>query len=186
MTRKTRQDGIRTPADLKLRCVVDPDTACWHWKAARDVNNRPSFWFPPIKAVASIGVACAWWKTGKRPEKGSAWHAVCNTPDCANPAHRRCGDRSTQMLALKIVRSPLVRARQAQGKRLHSKLTDADVAAIRGSTMTLQQIMDRYGICRSYACQLRRGVKRATLVAPQSSVFAIGAAMNSLNLKVAA
>lgn len=181
-----RSDGIRTPADLKLRCIVDPDTACWHWRGARDLNNRPSFWFPPLRAVASIGVACSFWKTGARPAKGAMWHSFCNTTDCANPAHRRAGNRSTQMLSLKMVRSPLVRARQAAGKRKVSKLTDADVAAIYGSSMTLQQIMDRYGVCRSYACQLRKGTKRKSTAAPQSSIFSIGVAMNALKLRVAA
>ena len=172
MKRGIRSDGIRTAADLMLRCTVDEQTKCWHWKGARDSSGRPSVWLPAIRAVGSIGVACAVFATGNRPERGTAWHAICATPHCANPAHRTCGTRSSQMLALKMTRTPLQVARVSSGKRAKSKLTQADVHSIRAGSMTLKQIAAQHGISIGYACEVRSGKRRADLAAPASSVFA--------------
>lgn len=172
MKRGIRSDGIRTAADLMLRCTVDEQTKCWHWKGALDGEGRPSMWLPAISGVGSIGVACALFATGKRPERGTAWHAVCTTPQCANPAHRVCGTRSSQMQALKLARTPLQIARITQAKRAVAKLSQEDVRAIRAGSLTLKQISEQYRIGIGYACEVRSGKRRAELAAPSASVFA--------------
>lgn len=156
--------GINSPADMAKRCVVHR-TGCWTWQGAKDVNGRPSFWFPPLQARVSLGVAACWWATGRRPEKGEAWHVVCTTTDCANPAHRTCGNRSSQMLAARLERTLEQRLRQAAGRRKVGKLTDADVAAIQESTETLQVLAERHGISPGYACSVRSGKRRAFAIA---------------------
>lgn len=167
-----RKDGIRTPADLKLRCIVDPLTGCWDWRGARDGNGRPSLWLPAIGSRVSLGVACAVFATGKRPERGTAWHTTCGSSACANPAHRICGTRSSQMLSLKLVRTPLQRAKVSASKRATAKLSEADVQDIRSCDLTLDQIAAKFDICVGYACEVRSGKRRLDLAAPASSVFA--------------
>ena len=164
--------GIRAAADLMLRCKVDVDTSCWEWHGARDARGRPSTWCPGLQATVSLGVLAAYLRTGQRPAKGTAWHCLCKTPDCANPAHRTAGTRSSQMLALRMRRTPAQRAKVAAGRRLVGKLTEADVAVIRDGGLLLREIVARYGISTSYACEVRSGKRRADLAAPGSSVFA--------------
>jgi len=164
--------GVRSQADLMQRCVVDEHTECWRWKFGRDGGGRPNMWIPAIRAVGTIGVACAVFATGKRPEPGTAWHPTCGTSNCANPEHRICGTRKSQMRALKMVRTPLQIARITRGKRAASKLSQDDVLAIRRSQLTLKQIAQQYGINAGYACQVRNGTRRGELAAPGSSVFA--------------
>ena len=175
----TRSDGIRTPEDLKLRCRVDEHTDCWHWPGGTDGNGRPSFRFPPLGGITvSAGMAAAFWRTGERPKKGTAWHAMCGSGDCVNPAHRRCGTRKTQMRALRLVKLPLDRAKISAARLKNSPLSAADVAEIREKGLTVQEIVDRWGISRGYASSVRTGRARHTTVAPQSSVFAMGAALH--------
>jgi hypothetical protein len=176
-----RADGIRTQDDLQLRCVVDPDTLCWHWRGATDSNGRPSFRFPPLGgAIVSAGVAAAYWRTGERPKRGTAWHTICRAGDCVNPQHRRCGTRKSQMLALRLKKSPLSKARISAGRLKKSRITESDIAEIRAKSLTVQEIVDRWGISRGYASNIRTGRARHTKVAPQSSVFTMGAALHSV------
>ena len=171
-SKSRRNNGIRTAADLMDRCKVDSDTACWHWHGARDAHGRPSMWCPALSSTVSLGVLSALLRTGHRPAKGTAWHCQCTTRDCANPAHRTPGTRSSQMLALRMQRTPAQRAKVAAGKRKGGKLTDADVEAIRNGGLLLREIVARYGISTGYACEVRSGKRRADLAAPGSSVFA--------------
>lgn len=170
--------GIRYPYDLRQRCKVDRETGCWRWNGACDSNGRPSFWFAPLQQRVSIGIVACWWATGARPAKGQAWHVCCSTPNCANPKHRVAGDRSSQMLAAGIKRSSLTRARITVGRRRHCKLSEADVHEIRTGGMTLDQIVDRFGISMGYASEVRAGKRRKKPVVLGSSVFAVGQAAN--------
>ena len=164
--------GVRTITDLQDRCIVDDITGCWLWRAARDSNGTPSLQYPPLGRVVSLGVAIGHLLTGQPAERGVVWHRNCETRQCANPAHRVAGTRSTQMLSAGIKRGPQARARIIAGKRRAAKLSEADADEIRGSAMTLAEIVQRYGITRSYACEVRSGKRRAPLAAPGSSAFA--------------
>lgn len=159
-----RGPGINTPGDLAARCTVHRN-GCWTWKGAKDANGKPSFWFPPLQARVSLGMAACWWAVGRRPEKGEAWHIRCTTPDCANPEHRVCGNRSSQMLAARLERTLEQRLRQAAGRRKAGKLTDADVAAIKASDEPLEVLSARHGISVGYACSVRSGKARAFAIA---------------------
>lgn len=156
MTRFIRTDGIRTPDDLKARCWVDEDTGCWLWRGAVDSHGIPSMWLPALLRRSSLGVAACLFATGAAPLPGQAWHCTCTTRYCANPAHRTCGTRSSQMLAARMTRTPLQRARISAAKRANGKLTDAQRVEIAGSSDILRVIADRYGISISQAQKMRR------------------------------
>jgi len=164
--------GIRTIADLKDRCHVDEDTGCWHWRGAMQRGRYPSLRVSALGITTTAGVAICFLLTGKRPAKGVAWHSTCRNTDCANPAHREPGTRSTQMTAHAIRRTPLTRALISANRRGGSRLSEDQIAEIEGSAEKLSALCDRYGICMSYASLLRRGMTRAAVAAPGSSVFA--------------
>lgn len=153
--RGMRTDGIRTVEDLMARCWVDPDTGCWHWRFARDSKALPSLRLAPLNRTVSLGVAACYFATGAAPKPGQMWHCTCTTPNCANPEHRRAGDRSSQMRAASLTRTPLQRARISAGKRAASHLTDGQRAEIAGSTEILRVLAERYGVSVSGAQKLR-------------------------------
>lgn len=165
----SRSDGIRTADDLRGRCWVDEETGCWHWRGAVDANGRPSMWVPGLRRRGSLGMLACWLATGAGPRPGQAWHCTCTTSGCANPAHRTCGNRSSQMLALRMTRNPLQRARVSAGKIAKSPLTSEQRQEIVGSTDILRVIAERYGISTSQAHKLRS--TRQPLHSAGSSVF---------------
>lgn len=172
--RGIRTDGLRTVQDLMDRCRVDDETGCWIWSYGRDPNGRPTTWLPEQGRRVSLGVAIGFLKTGLAPEKGVVWHCICTTTNCANPKHRRAGNRSSQMLAAKLTRSPLAKAYIAATKRRTSKLSDESAAAIRASDEILKVLAERYGVSISMCSLIRRQVRRRPLAAAGSSVFNFG------------
>lgn len=169
--RRKGQFGVLSIEGIRDRCIVDDITGCWTWCAARDGNGAPCLHVPALGIVTTLGVAIGYFRTGARSPPGVVWHCTCETRQCANPDHRRAGTRSTQMLAAKIKPSPQTRARISAGKRRGAKLSQADADDIRGSSLLLTEISDKYGICIFYACQIRNGQRRKPLAAPGSSVF---------------
>lgn len=170
-----RTDGVRSVADLMARCKVDDITGCWIWGAGLDGGGRPSLWLPALKRRVSLGVAICVIRTGEPPAKGVVWHCTCETTNCANPRHREPGNRSSQMLAARMVRDAATRARIAAGKRAGSRWSEAEIAAIRESADTLHVIAKRHGISIEHASNIRRGEVRLTLGCKGASVFNLGA-----------
>jgi hypothetical protein len=168
--------GVRTIEDLMGRCRVDEITGCWHWACGRDGGGQPTLWLPALRQTVSLGVAICMLRTGKRPMRGVAWHCTCETRHCANPAHRKPGNRSTQMLAANLQRDAVTRSRMAAARRRKSKLSDEAVAEIRASTEFLRVVAERHGISMSHASNIRRGKQRLQLGARAASVFNLGSA----------
>lgn len=175
MTRGRRSDGIRTVADLKGRCRVDEITGCWQYVGCTTGDTpHPQLWVPAIGKHTTMGVAIAVLLTGKRPEPGVFWHCTCETRGCANPAHRRPGDRRAQMLAARMVRTPDQIARITAGKRAASELSDAAAEQIRLSDEPLRVVAERYGCSVSHAGNIRTGKRRRQLGVRAASVFNLG------------
>ena len=110
-------------------------------------------------------------KTGERPKPGVVWHCTCRTPGCANPGHRKAGTRSSQMLAAKMQRNPLQRARIAAGKQAVSKLSAEQVRQIIAAEGPLRVIAAEHGISISHANNIRRGKARRVVAMQGASVF---------------
>lgn len=162
----TNLGGILTPADLRKRCHVTAE-GCWRYRQGEHkASTAPSIWFPPLGDRVSAGILACWWTHGRRPLKGEMWHVTCSTRHCANPEHRICGNRSTQMLAAKITLTEQARLRLTAALRASSTLTDADVLDIRAAKReSLKSIADRHGISMGYACSIRSGARRPMAVA---------------------
>jgi len=164
--------GIHTIEDLKLRCVVDELTGCWHWKSGVTSAGMPSFWFPPIGRYTTAGVALCWFATGKEPRPGKVWHRTCDSLDCCNPSHRKEGTRKSQMLNAAITRTPLQKARIAMTHRSKSKLSEEAVQEIRESSEPLKVMAEKYSIDLSHAARIRNMQARKPIGG--ASIFNLG------------
>jgi hypothetical protein len=165
--------GIYTVDDLRQRCVVDEFTGCWTWPSPSKDADYPTVALPALAGKrVSLGVAICVLRTGQPPRRGECWFHTCQNTRCANPAHRKVGGRSQQMLAHQLKRSPLTRARMSRGRR--RLVDDADIAQIAGSTDLLTTIAQRYGISKSWASILRRGKINHSGCAPGATVFNLG------------
>lgn len=175
-----RTDGVRTIADIKDRCFVDEITGCWHWRGARSGGKTPdvrtpSLWLPALQRRTTLGIAICVLLTGEEPKPGVRWHCICETKGCANPDHRKAGNKSTQMLAAKLKRSPAQCARIAKGKRAVSELSDEAAAEIRLSEEPLRVLAARHSISISHTSNIKNGKQRRELGARGASVFNLGA-----------
>lgn len=169
----SKSRGIVTVQDLKDRCRVDGD--CWIWSAGVNGNGQPSMWMPALQRHVTLGVAICTLVTGKPPKAGVFWYCTCDTKQCANPAHRKPGNKSAYMLAAGIQKDAAERARIAATKRAKSSLSDEAVADIRYGNEVLTVVAARYGIDPSYASLIRRGKNRRELGCRGASVFNLGA-----------
>lgn len=165
--------GIRTIEDLRQRCRVDEDTGCWQYGKATRSHHAPGVRLAALdQEMVSIGTAIAVLTTGKRPKKGVFWHITCATNHCANPDHRRAGTRRSQMLQAAYKPSPLTLARMTVKRRAKSRLTEADVAAIRASRETLTVLAERFRVSASHISRIRLGQAWRPTASPAASVFA--------------
>lgn len=92
--------SIRTIEDLRQRCVMSSDGDCWHLRTAHGRPlpraQRHSIWiFGRGLLTATRG---AWLlATGSLPQdqRGFVVFRSCESYDCVNPAHLKCGLRKT-------------------------------------------------------------------------------------------
>lgn len=161
--------AIRTVADLRARCEIEG--TCWIWSGCRRRDGSPALRICGVDKALSLGSAICRLRTGRAPKRGVVWHCTCDTPHCANPRHRTPGTRSSQMLAAKLRRGPLTRARIAAAKRAASTLSEADVASIRLADSPLGALAEQYGISVSHVSNIRSGKSRRRMCAPGASVF---------------
>lgn len=176
MSTKNRKawPGVRTLADIRARCFEDRDTKCLHWRLGRTSAGTPALYLPAIGQATTMATAICVLKTGAKPERGVVWHPICRTPGCCFHGHYIAGTKSSQMLSLRMARTPLQIARISLGKRRLDDDAIADICASHGEP--LATVAARHGISVQYACQVRSGSKRPMTAAPASSVFAWRAA----------
>lgn len=101
--------------------------------------------------------------------RGEGHHGVCvchrcDTPLCCNPSHMFLGTMADN------VRDRDRKGRQASGERNHSKLTAAQVAHIRLSTLSSRKIAPLYGVASGTIRAIRSGRKwRHRVTSPKPS-----------------
>lgn len=93
--------GIRTVHDLMLRCRVDKDTGCWHWRLSC-VQGAPKVHFVTPDTGRRVGFrgrrAALYLAAGVdlRPGHVAFAKMKCTSLDCVNPEHCRSGTRIQQ------------------------------------------------------------------------------------------
>lgn len=166
---KKRQDGIRTVDDLKARCKVNDETGCWMWAGARH-HGSARVWLPGIGAQA-IPFALHYLRTGTRPEKGAMLVPICGNTDCANPAHRKLGNRSVLQSTLRPKLDPLHKARIGKSKRAISPIYSPEAHAdILASNEPGDVLAKRWGMHKTHIGRIKRG--EAWALTREASVFA--------------
>lgn len=149
--------GIRTIDDIRQRCVID-EAGCWVWRrATTTAGGRPAAYLPEIGRVGTISHAFKL-INGKACSR-AYFPAKCLNRLCCNPAHQLLLDRSQLAKLTTPAPSLLTLGRMAAGRARVAplKLKPEQYLEIRGSTMLLTEIVERYGISYGYASQLRSG-----------------------------
>ena len=84
--------------------------------------------------------------------KGLIVMHLCDNPPCVNPDHLRLGTHQDNM------DDKVSKGRQSRGaSHGNHKLTDADVIAIRSSSLTLRELAKDYGVSHTAIGQIKRG-----------------------------
>lgn len=173
--------GIRDLTAIRLRCVCDQDTGCWHWRGTTgkrpDRQGRePMLWLADLGKTTTI-MRGAWMLAGKPELKpGQVVWRRCRAPDCANPAHLMAGTKA--QWGEWVARSGHLRGRP---ERVHinrrNRLASSDIALTmelaqwaRESKQTGREVAHALGVGETPVSRIRTGQTfRASAVA---SVFA--------------
>lgn len=163
----THLDGIRAIEDLKGRCVVDPDTACWHLRSANGRQlPRTETAYVWLHGVGVISAKRGAWllRNGELPAPGKRVFAICKSPhDCVNTSHLRAlttaeyGQhlRRTGRLrgdARRMVLNRVVGSRRA-------KLTPETAQWARESEQSTADVAHGLLVSESLVTKVRRGAK---------------------------
>ncbi len=101
MNKKTSPylSGIRTIADLRLRCFCDKDTGCWIWagsvqKSRQGGRVEPRVWLADEEICTTIGRAA--WTMGRKTKLAKGWNVwrQCRNDLCGNPGHLMAGTKA--------------------------------------------------------------------------------------------
>ena len=175
--------GIRTVEDLRIRCVVDAETECWHWRLAMVQGS------PKVHFVAPDGSgrrtmcgrrAALYLHRGIDIPRGHVAFAklMCRSADCVNPEHSTSGDRHAHgawITAAGVHNWPDAKAKRSAASRKAwdkrgRKLTAADVQQIRASSESAAKIAGRIGVSQFAVWAARVGNTHRPHL-PQASVF---------------
>jgi|SRR5215469_7495180 len=140
--------------------IPEPNTGCFLWTRQVDKNGYGDFIVRKIplgdgryqkERIKAHRLA---WELhrGSVPDEMDVCHS-CDITSCVNPDHLFLGtaaDNSADMVA---------KERQARGESLgRSKLTEADVLAIRASSETQAKLAERYGVVFQTISDIQRRV----------------------------
>ena len=179
--------GVHTLWALQLRCYVNPDTGCWHWRGAfrKTTGGKmvPVTFLPALKSTVTVMRAAVLLSRGMQSmsSKQCVW-ADCMRSDCCNPGHMRVGTRG-QMAAHQIkngagrTRASYI-AGSIKSARARSKVTLEQIEGFRRSGISAKDLAEQAGISVSHAYRILR-VKhwKPKPVLAGASVFSLGAAL---------
>lgn len=141
------------PADVRFaeKHVPIPDAGCWLWTAAVDGKGYGAF---RMEKMEQAHRASWLLHHGPIPDGMCVCHK-CDTPLCVNPSHLFLGTNLDNMRD----RDRKGRAAKRDGEKCGtSKLTEADVMAIRVAGGLHREIAASFGVSRETVGEIRRGV----------------------------
>jgi hypothetical protein len=146
----------------KVTAHAAPDGECLIWKGGLAAGSCPSC---RINGK-TVAVRRALWEAmgNVLPPKGKgAIVAKCKEDRCVAPEHLISKRRGTK----KGTKRPTsTRVRMSKGRRSVSRLTEADVSAIRASTATQKVLAEQYNVCRRTIGDIKSGQTWAPLSNP--------------------
>lgn len=173
--------GIRDVESMRLRCVCDSHTGCWHIRSARGrklTGKRQIVW---VHGIGTMTVTRAMWmfSRGKPPPENRVVARKCDSLDCVNPEHLALLDRQA------FVRSQVRRGsfdtdrarenarKAAAGRRV---LSDELRVWLIESTQSGVEVAAALGVKQSRVNAIRQQA-RARLPKAAASIFSLGAGM---------
>ena len=172
--------GIRTLEDLRVRCVMDEETGCWHWRMSMS-QGRPRVHI--MHPVSHEGVnmrgrrAALVLATGQDlpPLHFAFARLCCTSDDCCNPDHARSGNREAhgewlrKSGKVKGLPSKMAASRRTWDKR-GRKITAAMRQEILHSNESQISLARKFGVSNFVIWQVRQGLTHRKLAAG-ASVF---------------
>jgi len=129
---------------------VTKTDACWLWTAAQDGKGYGVFNIGHHRTSRAHRVSWVL-RHGPIADEACVLH-TCDVPTCVNPDHLFLGTRADNMADCHR------KGRVQQGARHYmTKLTEADVHAIRAAVGSCAEIGRRFGISPSSVCMIQNG-----------------------------
>lgn len=184
----TRLGGLASAEDMRLRCHCDPATGCWHFRLASGKSyakgQRQMVWL--FGGRTTTPTRAMWeFSTGRPIPPGLIVYRRCDSHDCVNPGHLRCGPKVDEV-RMNVKRGTFnTPAKQASARAAgmwRSKLTPELRVWIMESSQTGVEVARVLGMSQGRINCIRQKL-RASLPTAAPSVFALGAAMNSTPMR---
>lgn len=146
----------RLKARFEEKYIPEPNTGCWLWLGALGGAGYGYFFTGPDRTKGMRGahiVAYEIYK-GVVPKRKVVRH-TCDVPCCVNPEHLLLGTQ-VDNLGDAFARKRIMRG----GQHHNSKITDAEIEAIRADSRSSYKIATDYGISPRQVRRLRQGKRR--------------------------
>jgi hypothetical protein len=168
--------GIRNIDDLKMRCLIDDETDCWHWRLGKTKGKYPKISFKISgEAQSRTGVRAVFVLLGRDvPDGYTVYHYKCHSIDCLNPAHLKMGTHKEKWAHIKAegyMRGNPTRLLANKATAMKRCKVAAHLGLILNSDKTSVELAKELGI---HASTIRSARSRSSTGAPQvanASVF---------------
>ena len=155
--------GIRSVADVRLRCVIDAECGCWHLRTPHGrLQPRHRVHRLWLHGRGSVSATRAVWELqhGKPMPRGRRAVRMCDSYDCANPEHiRALLHREAQRHIvghwhqMTLARQQALTALQRSSRRF----TAEQLAEIRLGNQSAAALARKWGCSATAVCDVRNG-----------------------------
>lgn len=170
-------DGVADIEGIRMRCICDSHTGCWHFRTARGKpmvqGRRHVVW---LHGRGPVSVPRAVWELSRRRTMPEGWRAfrTCHSFDCANPRHIKAGAGEAYGKALTdrgVFHGNAENARNAYAKRI--KLNAEMRQWVTESSQFGTEIAHALDVSPALVCRIR-ATWRSRLMRAAPSVFEFG------------
>lgn len=132
--------------------IPEPNSGCWLWTGSASRYGYGEIW-NGWKTVRASHFSYAR-KKGPIPDEYCVMHK-CDNPHCVNPDHLFLGTQQDNIADM------IKKRRHAHAERhRNTRLTTAQVSAIRGSSKKSRELAKEMGVCESHISHIRSGKSR--------------------------
>ena len=183
----TRLNSVHDVESLRARCFCDAHTGCWHFRKADgrryEHGNHFVVWLYGGKFTTPTRAMWAF-HTGKPVPNKRLVYRRCDSFDCINPEHLRCGTK-TEAVRFAVSRNG-VSATSIAGLKAsttrRTKITPELRAWALESSQTGMEVARCLGVTQSRVNVIRQQ-ERQRLPTVACSIFAMGQAMNAAHMR---
>ena len=183
----SRLHSVHDADSLRMRCVCDAHTGCWHFRKADGKpharGETPKVWL--YGGTYATPTRAMWaFHTGKPVQSHLVVYRNCDSLDCINPTHLRCATRAVatryRTRRAGVSKNSLANLRAATHQR--SKLTAELRTWALESSQSGSEVAHVLGMSQGRINFIRQQARRR-LPTAAASIFALGAAMNAPHMR---